>query len=77
MEAFIERLKVPANRLSRLFVHGAATLHILEQEQMIDPDLIVMGKHGQSALAELLLGSVTQHVLAYSSSDVFIAGGPV
>lgn len=77
MGAFIERLQVPANRLSRLLVHGAATPHILEQEQMIDPDLIVMGKHGQSALAELLLGSVTQHVLAYSSSDVFIAGGPV
>jgi nucleotide-binding universal stress UspA family protein len=36
-----------------------------------------MGKHGQSALEELLLGSVTQHVLAYSSSDVFIAGRPV
>jgi len=52
-------------------------LHILEHEQMMDADLIVMGKHGQSALEELLLGSVTLHVLAYSSSDVFIAGRPV
>jgi len=74
MDAFVGRLQVPASRLSRQFVHGAPTLNILEQEQMLDVDLIVMGKHGQSALEELLLGSVTQHVLAYSSSDVFIAG---
>lgn len=76
MEAFIGKLQVPASRLSRQFVHGPPTLRILEHEQTIDADLIVMGKHGQSALEELLLGSVTQHVLAYSSSDVFIAGQP-
>ncbi|MDP1573189.1 MAG: universal stress protein [Pseudomonadota bacterium] len=77
MDAFIDRLQVPENRLSRQFVHGAATLRILEHEQIMDADLIVMGKHGQSALEELLLGSVTQHVLMHSSSDVFIAGQPV
>lgn len=76
MEAFIGKLAVPPGRLSRQFVHGAATLHILEHEQSLDADLIVMGKHGQSALEELLLGSVTQHVLAYSTSDVLIAGQP-
>jgi nucleotide-binding universal stress UspA family protein len=76
MEAFIDKLRVPAHRLSRQLVHGAATLHILEHEQSLDADLIVLGKHGQSVMEELLLGSVTQHVLAYSSSDVFIAGHP-
>jgi nucleotide-binding universal stress UspA family protein len=74
MEAFIGKLRVPADRITRQLVHGAATLRILEQEQSIDADLIVMGKHGQSVMEELLLGSVTQHVLAYSSSDVFVAG---
>lgn len=74
MEAFIGKLQVPASRLSRQFVHGAATLRILEHEQTMDADLIVMGKHGRSAMEELLLGSVTQHVLAHSSSDVLIAG---
>lgn len=73
MDAFIDQLQVPDNRLSRQFVHGSATLRILEHEQTMDADLIVMGKHGQSVMEELLLGSVTQHVLAYSSSDVFIA----
>ncbi len=72
MDAFIGTLNVPARQLTRQFVHGAATLHILEHEQTMDADLIVMGKHGQSVMEELLLGSVTKHVLSYSSSDVLI-----
>lgn len=77
MEVFISKLQVPAHKLTRQFVHGTATLRIIEHEQTMDADLIVMGKHGQSVMEELLLGSVTKHVLAYSSSDVFIAGHPV
>ncbi|MBW8307069.1 MAG: universal stress protein [Thiobacillus sp.] len=76
MAQFVELLSIPAGQLTRLVVHGAPTLRILEHEQSLDTDLIVMGKHGQSTLEELLLGSVTKHVLAYSSSDVLIAGHP-
>lgn len=74
MRQFVEALPIPASRLTRMIVHGAPTLQILEHEQSLDIDLIAMGKHGQSALEELLLGSVTKHVLAYSSSDVLVAG---
>lgn len=74
MSQFVDGLSIPASRLTRVIVHGAPTLQILEHEQSLDVDLIAMGKHGQSALEELLLGSVTKHVLAYSSSDVLIAG---
>lgn len=70
MSSFAASLSVPAARLSRSVVHGPPTLRILEHEHSLDTDLIVMGKHGQSALEEMLLGSVTKHVLAYSSSDV-------
>lgn len=77
METFVGRLDVPAERLSRVFVHGAATLRIIEHEQSLDADLIVMGKRGQSLVEELLLGSVTKHVLAHSDCDVFIASHPV
>ena len=76
MEAFVGALQVPKDRLSRQIVHGPASRLILEHEQSIDADLIVMGKHGQSVMEELLLGSVTRRVLAYSSSDVFVAGSP-
>lgn len=74
MDAFVAALQVPASRLSRQFVHGAATLRVIEHEQTMDADLVVMGKHGQSVMEELLLGSVTRHVLAHSASDVLIAG---
>lgn len=73
MDAFIDTLHVPAERLSRQFVHGAATLRIIEHEQSLDADLIVMGKRGQSMMEELLLGSVTKHVLAHASVDIFLA----
>jgi nucleotide-binding universal stress UspA family protein len=76
MAQFAGQLSIPAGQLTRLVVHGAPTLRILEHEQSLDADLIVMGKHGQSTLEELLLGSVTKHVLAYCSSDVLIAGHP-
>lgn len=72
MAQFVEQLSIPPEKLTRLVVHGAPTLRILEHEQSLDADLIVMGKHGQSTLEELLLGSITKHVLACSSSDILI-----
>lgn len=54
-------------------VEGDASQRIVEQEQARDCDLVVIGKHGQSAAEDLLLGSVTKHVLAEGSGDVLIA----
>jgi len=45
---------------------------ILDQEITFGADLIVIGKQGQSALEEFLLGSVTRHVLADSKCDVMV-----
>ena len=53
--------------------HGDASRHIIEQEQEQDCDLIVLGKHGQNMVEELLLGSVTRHVLAESNCDVLVS----
>lgn len=52
---------------------GNASMRILEAEQALDCDLVVMGKHGQSATEELLLGSVTKHVPAEGSADVLVS----
>jgi nucleotide-binding universal stress UspA family protein len=64
-------------------VEGEASLKLVEQEQALDCDLVVLGKHGQSAAEDLLLGSVTKHVLAEGQADVLVAtlarppgGGP-
>ncbi|MBN8443066.1 MAG: universal stress protein [Thauera sp.] len=54
-------------------LHGDPTQHIIEQEQEEDCDLIVVGKHGESMLEDLLLGSVTRHVLAQSQCDVLVS----
>lgn len=56
-----------------LVLHGHPLSHILEQEQEQDCDLIVMGKHGESMLEDLLLGSVTLHVLRESQCDVLVS----
>lgn len=41
-------------------------------EQAVDADLITVGKHGAHIAEELLLGSVTKHVLAESQCDVLV-----
>lgn len=58
-----------------LVVHGDPSQQIIEQEQERDCDLIVIGKHGQHVMEELLLGSVTKHVLAESQGDVLVICG--
>jgi len=61
---------------SALILHGGAVLRILEQEQEDDCDLIVVGKRGESRLADFFLGSVTRRVLAESRADVLVVPVP-
>lgn len=58
---------------SLVVLQGDPTLHIIEQEQEFDCDLIVMGKHGENLVEELILGSVTKQVLAESQGDVLVS----
>lgn len=53
-------------------VEGDADLCIASQELEQDCDLIAMGKQGQRAVEAVLLGSVTEHVLSESQSDVLV-----
>ncbi len=56
---------------------GEASQRIVEREheRERDCDLVVLGKHGQSAAEDLLLGSVTRQVLAEGSTDVLVSTG--
>lgn len=56
-----------------LVLHGDAWMKILEIERERSCDLIVIGKHGESMLEDLFLGSVTESVLAESQCDVLVS----
>jgi universal stress protein E len=58
---------------SLVVLHGDPTLRIIEQEQEWDCDLIVVGKHGESLLVEVLLGSVTKQLLSEAQGDVLVS----
>ncbi|MDQ9170713.1 universal stress protein [Oxalobacteraceae bacterium R-40] len=57
-------------------VHGDPNQHIIAMEQEYDIDLIVVGKHGTNVTEELLLGSVTKHVLTEAQADVMVIADP-
>jgi len=57
----------------QVVIQGDPATRVLEQEVEQDCDLIVMGKHGENALENLLLGSVTKQVLVESQADVLVS----
>lgn len=72
IETLMQNLDNTSLRLHTIIEHGDAARVILEQEEAASPDLIVIGKHGQSVVGELLLGSVTRHVLSNARCDVLV-----
>ena len=73
LDALRDEAGLSLNECDLVLLYGDPRLRIIEQEQEEDCDLIVMGKHGKSLLEEMLLGSVTEHVLAESQSDVLVS----
>lgn len=63
---------VPQPRHICLLAHGPAAAVLLEHAMQMHADLIVIGKHGGTALEERLLGSVTQNVLYHARCDVLL-----
>ena len=61
-----------ARHLVTRFEHGPPARLILDRAEKTGADLIVVGKHGRSALEELILGSVTRRLLADAHCDVLV-----
>ncbi|NMG69782.1 universal stress protein [Parazoarcus communis] len=72
MNTLIEHAGLSDAPVRRIVMHGDAPSIILNQEQEQDCDLIVIGKRGAGLIEEVLLGSVTKHILAQSSADVLV-----
>jgi nucleotide-binding universal stress UspA family protein len=68
----IRESKDDAYRISVAVEHGDPSRVILAKEEELSADLIVIGKHGQSMIEALFLGSVTRHVLTGSKCDVLV-----
>jgi len=63
-----------ADRVHVATPDGAAPwMLVLQQEQEHDCELIVMGRQGRHAVADLLLGSTTRMVMSECSSDVLVS----
>ena len=72
MQQFISILKATASPLSDIVEFGPASAVIRGKAEVLEPDLIVMGKHGQSGWEDMLLGSVTKQVILDASCDVLV-----
>lgn len=61
-----------SGRVTHRVEFGLAPSVIREQADALEPDLIVMGKHGQSEWEDTLFGSVTKHVIREAGCDVLV-----
>jgi len=68
-----EAAKAAVTLEPRIRISGSAYEGIMEEAAEIQPDLIIMGRHGYTGLARLLMGSVTARVIGHSPSNVLVA----
>ncbi|MDO8903593.1 universal stress protein [Hydrogenophaga sp.] len=73
LQALVDRHSLLPDQFTLSLTEGDAPMHILMQASERACDLIVIGKHGRQAAEELLLGSVTKHVLAEAEIDVLVS----
>jgi len=73
MTRFIKEVGMDPRKLVRHVEHGRPPGRLLDMAEKWDPDLIIVGKHGRSRVEELLLGSITVHMLSQSKCDVLVA----
>jgi nucleotide-binding universal stress UspA family protein len=73
LEALVDRHSLQPDEFTLCLTEGDAPLHIVTVARERACDLIVIGKHGRQAAEELLLGSVTKHVLTEAECDVLVS----
>lgn len=73
MVDFLARL-TQRDRIVPMLETGFPVRVILDQAQVLDVDLLVMGKHGQSGLNDMFLGSSTEQVLYQADRDLLLVG---
>jgi universal stress protein A len=75
-EAELERMvpdRADRDRIGKIFRHvgrGRAVAEVLRVAEEIGAEMIVMGTHGRSGIARLLIGSVAENVVRYAKCPV-------
>lgn len=72
MEGLRDRAGVPDARATLVVECASAKTRVAAKAAELGADLIVVGKHGRSLIAELLLGGVTRHTVARAGCDVAV-----
>lgn len=73
LNALVDRHSLLPQDFTLSLTEGDTPAHILRVAAERECDLIVIGKHGRQVAEELLLGSVTRHVLAEATCDVLVS----
>ncbi|SCY39041.1 universal stress protein [Nitrosospira sp. Nsp13] len=72
MRQFVSNLEASGISANGIVKRGAAYDVIRKQMEILEPDLVVMGKYGQTEKEEKLLGSVIKRVIQDADCDVLV-----
>src|SRR5919201_5660357 len=72
LQASRERVQRAGLQAESLLVQGTPTQTILDTAGDKGVDLIIMGTHGRTGLAHVLLGSVAEHVIRHAPCPVLV-----
>ena len=72
LQELAEQIRKSGVDASALLVHGKTVDTILTEASDLDIDMIVVGSHGQGAMYQLLVGSISEGVLHRSSKPVLV-----
>lgn len=75
LNRFVDALDVKNRRVKRAVTFGIPGPVVREHAKATNPDLNVLGKHGRSRFAEMIIGSVTRDTIDQTSSDVLVVPG--
>lgn len=72
LDRFIKEVAPRGRRLQRTVDLGLPGAVVRDHAKATRPDLIVLGKHGRSRLADMMLGSVTRDAIDQTDCDVLV-----
>lgn len=72
LNRFVDGLGAPDRVLSRVIVFGLPSAVVRDYAEKMQPDLIVIGKHGRSRMEEMIIGSVTRDTIDQTECDILV-----